>query len=52
MNEHTPTAHAKFRPLSVDKVRVSGFFGPRIDTICAVTARTLFERCIEARMLD
>ncbi|WFE76666.1 glycoside hydrolase family 127 protein [Roseinatronobacter sp. S2] len=52
MNEHTPTAHAKFRPLSVDKVHVGGFFGPRINTICAVTARTLFDRCIEARMLD
>lgn len=45
-------AKAKFRPLSVDKVRVAGFFGPRIDTICATTARTLFDRCIEAGMLD
>lgn len=45
-------AEAKFRPLSVDKITVGGFFGPRIDTICTVTARTLFERCIEARMLD
>lgn len=43
---------AKFRPLSVDKVKVEGFFGPRLDTISATTARTLFERCIEARMLD
>ncbi|MFC0266738.1 glycoside hydrolase family 127 protein [Kushneria aurantia] len=43
---------AKFRPLTVDRVRLEGFFGPRIDTICATTARTLFDRCIEAGMLD
>ncbi|MDY8111038.1 glycoside hydrolase family 127 protein [Fulvimarina sp. 2208YS6-2-32] len=48
----TPSTKAKFRPLSLDKVRVGGFFGPRIDTICATTARTLFDRCIEAGMLD
>jgi len=43
---------ARFRPLTIDKVKVAGFFGPRIDTICATTARTLFDRCIEAGMLD
>lgn len=43
---------ARFRPLSVDKVRVGGFFGPRLDTIASTTARTLFDRCIEAGMLD
>ncbi|WP_274425587.1 glycoside hydrolase family 127 protein [Chelativorans sp. YIM 93263] len=46
------TARAKFRPISVDKVRVRGFFGSRVDTISAATARTLFDRCIEAGMLD
>ncbi|WP_322894238.1 MULTISPECIES: glycoside hydrolase family 127 protein [unclassified Yoonia] len=49
--KQNPTG-AKFRPLSVDKIKVGGFFGPRIDTISTVTARTLFERCIEAWMLD
>lgn len=49
--KQNPTG-AKFRPLSVDKIKVGGFFGPRMDTISAVTARTLFERCIEAWMLD
>lgn len=53
MNEQfRPATAAKFRPLSVDRVEVGGFFGPRLDTICATTARTLFDRCIEAGMLD
>lgn len=43
---------ARFRPLSIDKLRIDGFFGPRLDTICATTAFTLFERCINAGMLD
>lgn len=43
---------AKFRPLPVDKIKVGGFFGPRMDTICNTTARILFDRCIAARMLD
>lgn len=43
---------SKFRPLSVDKLEVGGFLGERIDTICATTARMLFDRCIEAGMLD
>ncbi|MFN4156242.1 MAG: glycoside hydrolase family 127 protein [Paracoccaceae bacterium] len=51
MNEHSQT-RAQFRPLPVNKVRVGGFFGPRLDTISATTARTLIERCINARMLD
>lgn len=42
----------RFRPVPVDRVRVEGFFGPRLDTICATTARTLLDRCIEAGMLD
>ncbi|MBE7203894.1 MAG: glycoside hydrolase family 127 protein, partial [Parafilimonas terrae] len=43
---------AKYRPPSVDRVRVEGFFGPRLDTIAAVTAHTLLDRCIAAGMLD
>lgn len=46
------TAGARFRPLSVDKVEVGGFWGPRQDVICATTARTLLDRCIQAGMLD
>lgn len=43
---------ALFRPPSIDQIKVGGFFGPRIDTIAAVTAHTLLDRCIEAGMLD
>jgi DUF1680 family protein len=43
---------ATFRPPTVDQVRVEGFFGPRIDTIATKTAKILFDRCIEAGMLD
>lgn len=42
----------KFRPPSVDQVRVGGFFGPRIETIATTTAHTLLDRCIAAGMLD
>lgn len=45
-------SRSKFRPLSVDKVTVDGFFGPWIDTISTTTARILFDRCINAGMLD
>ncbi|WP_116133949.1 glycoside hydrolase family 127 protein [Tropicimonas sp. IMCC34043] len=43
---------SRFRPLSVDKIEVGGFFGPRLDTISTTTAKMLFDRCIEAGMLD
>ena len=43
---------SKFRPLSVNQVEVGGFFGPRIDVIATTTAKLLFDRCIEARMLE
>ena len=43
---------AKFRPLSVNQVKVGGFFGPQIDVIATKTAKLLFDRCIEARMLE
>lgn len=43
---------AAFRPPTVNQVRVEGFFGPRIDTIAGSTARILFDRCINAGMLD
>jgi DUF1680 family protein len=50
--DHISATKAKFRPLSVDKITVGGFFGPRMDTICATTARVLFDRCVAAGMLD
>ena len=43
---------AKFRPLSVNQIAVNGFFGPKIDVIATTTAKLLFDRCIEARMLE
>ncbi|MFV0332721.1 MAG: glycoside hydrolase family 127 protein [Tropicimonas sp.] len=43
---------AKFRPPNINQVRVGGFFGPRIDQIAGKTARALFDRCIDAGMLD
>ncbi|WFS03436.1 glycoside hydrolase family 127 protein [Rhizobium tumorigenes] len=57
MSMPTPAANtirrnAKFRPPAVHRVRVGGFFGPRIKTIATATAHTLLDRCIEAGMLD
>ncbi|AMM85914.1 beta-L-arabinofuranosidase domain-containing protein [Martelella sp. AD-3] len=43
---------SKFRPLSVNQVEVGGFFGPRVDVVATTTAKLLFDRCIEARMLE
>lgn len=48
----TRAAKAKFRPPSVNQVRVEGFFGPRIDTIAEKTAHILFERTIATGALD
>lgn len=60
MNQHTISpaardavrAKARFRPPAVPQVKVDGFWGPRIDTVASATARTLFDRCIAAGMLD
>lgn len=43
---------AKFRPLAVNQIEVNGFFGPKLDTIAHTTAKILFDRCLEARMLE
>jgi DUF1680 family protein len=54
-NASAPTSksvEAKYRPPSLNAVRVDGFFGPRIDTIATVTAHTLIDRCVDAGMLD
>ena len=42
----------QFRPLPVPDVEVRGLFGERQDAICASTAATLLDRCVEARMLE
>ncbi|MET0358261.1 MAG: beta-L-arabinofuranosidase domain-containing protein, partial [Pararhizobium sp.] len=41
----------KFRPLPVPSVTLGGLFGERQDAICATTAQTLLDRCVEAGML-
>ena len=55
-SEHRPAdarkPKSKFRPLAVNQVRVGGFFGPRIDVIATKTAALLFDRCVEAGMLE
>ena len=42
----------RFRPPPVDRVRVDGFFGPRIDTVAGTTAHILLDRCEAARMME
>ncbi|GGA87608.1 hypothetical protein GCM10011491_14150 [Brucella endophytica] len=42
----------QFRPLPVPHVEVAGLFGERQDAICASTAETLLDRCVEAGMLQ
>ncbi|TIW70402.1 MAG: glycoside hydrolase family 127 protein, partial [Mesorhizobium sp.] len=41
-----------FRPLPVPQVDVRGFWGDRVDAVAARTAEILYERCVEARMLE
>jgi DUF1680 family protein len=43
---------ARFRPPAVPQVEVRGFWGSRIDAVCAKTADTLYRRCEEAGMLE
>ncbi|WP_395679443.1 glycoside hydrolase family 127 protein [Inquilinus sp.] len=43
---------ARFRPPAVPQVQVRGFWGGRIDAVCARTADTLYQRCEEAGMLQ
>ncbi|MFM2484892.1 glycoside hydrolase family 127 protein [Celerinatantimonas yamalensis] len=43
---------SKFRPLAINQVQVEGFFGPHIDVIATTTAKLLFDRCVEARMME
>ncbi len=41
-----------FRPLTLDQVKVEGFFAPFMDKIAQKTAQKLFDKCIEAGMKD
>ncbi|MGX5806144.1 beta-L-arabinofuranosidase domain-containing protein, partial [Bradyrhizobium sp. Arg314] len=41
-----------FRPLPVPQVDVRGFWGDRVDAVAAKTAGILYDRCVEARMLE
>jgi len=43
---------ARFRPPSVPQVDVHGFWGGRVDAVADKTADILYERCVEAGMLD
>ena len=47
-----PEGGRQFRPLPVPEVKVRGFWGDRQDAVCAHTAETLLDRCVEAGMLD
>lgn len=41
-----------FRPLPVPQVDVHGFWGDRVDAVAGKTAGILYDRCVEARMLE
>ncbi|WP_137935094.1 glycoside hydrolase family 127 protein [Mesorhizobium comanense] len=41
-----------FRPLPVPQVDVHGFWGDRVDAVATRTADILYDRCVEARMLE
>lgn len=43
---------ARFRPPAVPQIDVRGFWGSRIDAVADKTADILYERCVEAGMLD
>ncbi|KAA3450555.1 hypothetical protein C7I87_11175 [Mesorhizobium sp. SARCC-RB16n] len=41
-----------FRPLPVPQVNVRGFWGDRAEAVATRTADILYDRCVEARMLE
>src|SRR6185295_19736889 len=43
---------ARFRPPAVPQVDVGGFWGDRVDAVASRTADILYQRCVEAGMLD
>ena len=51
----TPSAaprRARFRPPATPQIDVRGFWGARADAVAARTADILYERCVQAGMLD
>ncbi|WP_181161003.1 glycoside hydrolase family 127 protein [Labrys okinawensis] len=48
----TMPANTTFRPPSVAQVEVAGFWGARVDAVASRTADILYDRCVEARMLE
>jgi DUF1680 family protein len=48
----SPAPRALFRPLAVPQVDVRGFWGDRVDAVASRTADILYQRCVEAGMLD
>lgn len=44
--------HALFRPPAASQVDVRGFWGQRVDAVAGRTADILYQRCVEAGMLD
>jgi DUF1680 family protein len=48
----TAAPRARFRPPSVPQVDVGGFWGGRVDAVADRTADILYQRCVEAGMLD
>ncbi len=47
-----PAPRARFRPPAPPQVEVRGFWGARADAVAARTAAILYDRCVEAGMLD
>ena len=47
-----PKPRSVFRPPAVPQVDVRGFWGGRIDAVASKTADILYQRCVEAGMLD
>ncbi|CAM5761913.1 hypothetical protein LMIY3S_00297 [Labrys miyagiensis] len=45
-------SRARFRPPAVPQIDVRGFWGGRVDAVAARTADILYDRCVEARMLE
>src|SRR5882672_1286633 len=48
----TARPRALFRPPAVPQVDVGGFWGARIDAVAGRTADILYQRCVNAGMLD
>jgi uncharacterized protein len=51
-DQTTAQPRARFRPPAAPQIEVGGFWGARADAVAARTADILYERCVEAGMLD